>query len=246
VVRARIIATTGFGFGTLVSDFFEKAGKGILIMNSQPRLETLFGLSALTLSGLLLALSTVLRGPVSLSDPASFIRAAASPAYVSAWTFILVGGVLSLYGSFGLYSYLTYQSPSLIAFLAFVLRILGIALFLPLATFFAVNGPVIAELYQQGNQEVIAVVEANFTGIGLAVFALSGAGEIIGWVLFAVALWRDGRLPKWTVFLFLLALPLAVIPVTLATEFLGWVLLLISASMMVWKAWQESVVRAGQ
>ncbi|HEU0292253.1 MAG TPA: hypothetical protein VFR47_05930 [Anaerolineales bacterium] len=214
-------------------------------MNSQTRREIRFGLIALALSGLLLALSTLLRGPVSLTDPVSFIRNAASPIYVLAWTFILVGGVLNQYGSFGLYRYLTYQTPSLIAFVAFVLRIVGIALFLPLAAFFAVNGPVIAKLYQQGNQEVLSVVESCFTGLGLILFGLSGVGEIMGWILFAVALWRDGRLPKSTVFLFLLALPLVVIPLNLATEFLGWVLLLISTSMMAWKGWQESMTSAG-
>jgi hypothetical protein len=214
-------------------------------MNSQTRLEIRFGLIALALSGLLLALSTLLRGPVSLTDPVSFIRSADSPSYIPAWAFILIGGVLSLYGSFGLYRYLTYRNPSLIAFLAFVLRTVGIALFLPLAAFFAVNGPVIANLYQQGNQEMLAVVESSFAGPGLVLFGLSGVCEIIGWILFAVALWRDGRLPKSAVVLFLLALPLAVIPFTLATEFLGWVLLLISASMMVWKGWQEAITSAG-
>ena len=208
-------------------------------MNFQTRYEIRFGLIALALSGLLLALSTILRGPISLSDPDSFIRNADSPTYVLAWTLILIGGVLNLYGSFGLYRYLTYQTQSLIAFWAFVLRIVGIALFLPLATFFAINGPVIAKLYQQGNQEVIAVVKSNFSGLGLTLFGLSGVGEIVGWILFTVALWRDGRLPKWTVVLFLLALPLVVIPVTLSTEFLGWVLLMVSAGVMAWKAWSD-------
>ena len=212
-------------------------------MNSQTRREILFGLIALALSGLLLALSTILRGPVSLADPSSFIRTATSPTFVAAWTLTLIGGVLSLYGSFGLYRYLTYQAQSLIAFLAFVLRIMGISLFLPFASFFAVSGPVIAKLYQQGNQEVIAVVESNLTGLGLVLFGLSGVGEILGWILFGVALWRDGRLPKWTVVLFLVALPLILIPATLANEFLGWVLLAISAVVMAWKGWQEA--RAG-
>ena len=215
-------------------------------MNSQTRREIRFGLLALALSGPVLAVSTILRGPINLADAASFIQAADSPAYVPAWTLILIGGLLSLYGPFGLYRYLTYQNQSLIAFLAFVLRILGIALFLPFASFFAVNGPVIARLYQQGNQELITVVEAHFSGLGLALFGLSGLSEIIGWILFTVALWRDGRLPKWTVVLFFLALLLLVTPVTVATEFLGGLLLLISATVMARKGWQESVARAGQ
>lgn len=208
-------------------------------MNSQTQREIRFGLIALVLSAVLLALSTILRGPIDLSDPGSFIRNANSPTYVLAWTFILIGGILSLYGSFGLYRYLTYQTQSPIAFWAFMLRIVGIALFLPFAGFFAVNGPVIAKLYQQGDQEVIAVVKSNFSGLGLTLFVLSSVGEIVGWILFTVALWRDGRLPKWTVVLFLLALLFIVIPVTNATEFLGWVLLLISASMIAQKGWRD-------
>jgi hypothetical protein len=216
-------------------------------MNSQTRHEIRFGLIALALSGLLFALGIVLRGPIDLADPGSFIRAAAPPNYVPAWTIILVGGVLQLYGFFGLYCYLTYQAESLIAFLAFVLNIAGIALFVPLAAFFAVSGPAVAELYQRGNQEVIAVVEANFaSGLGLILLAVSSLAGTIVAILFAIVTWRHGRLPKWTAVLFALSLPLLAFPVTFTTELLGAVLLLISTGMMAWKGWQESVTRAGQ
>lgn len=49
--------------------------------------------------------------------------------------------MLDLYGFFGLYRYLTYKAENMIAFLAVVVRTAGIALVLPFATFFAVNGP---------------------------------------------------------------------------------------------------------
>jgi len=170
-----------------------------------------------------------------------------TPNFVPAWTIILVGGVLQLYGFFGLYRYLTFQGSSVIAFLALVLSIAGIALFLPLAAFFAVNGPVIADLYQLGNQQVIAVVEANFTSsVGLALLSVSSVAGIIGVILFAIAIWRHGRLPKWTGVLFAMSLPLLAVPVTFTTELLGAVILLISAGMMAWKGWQESVAGARQ
>ena len=108
-------------------------------------------------------------------------------------TLILAAGILQLYGFFGLYRYLTNRASTPIAFLAFVLSITGVALFLPLAAFFAINGPVIANLYQQGNQGVIAVVEANFTsGLGLAVLGVSLIAALVGVVLFAIAIWRHG------------------------------------------------------
>ena len=216
-------------------------------MNSQTRREIRFGLIALALSGLLFALGIALRGRIDLADPGSALRATVSPNYVPGWTIILVAGVLSLYGFFGLYRYLTYQASSRIAFLAFVLIILGIALLPPLATFFAVSGPVIADLYQQGNQEVIAVVEANFTSaLGLALLGVSVAAGITGVVLFAIAIWRHGRLPKWSGVLLALSLALLAIPVTFATELLGAVLQLISAGVIAWKGWQDSVSQAGQ
>ena len=216
-------------------------------MNLQTQREIRFGLIALALSGLLLTLGIPLRGPIVLADPGSFVRAAASPNYVLASTVILISVVLSLYGFFGLYRYLTYQAPSLIAFLAFVLRIGGIALVLPLFAVFAVNLPVIAKLYQQGNQEVIAVIEANFTSpLGLALLGVAGAASIIGLVLFAIAIWRDGRLPKWTGVLLALSLPLLIYPVTLATELLGAVLWLFSAGVIAWKGWQETVAGSGR
>jgi len=162
-------------------------------MNSQAKREIRFGLIALALSGLSFLLGAGLRGPVDLADPSSLVRGAASGTYVAAWTIILAGGVLQLYGFFGLYRYLTYRTSSWIAFLAFVLSTLGIALFLPLAAFLAVSGPVIANLYQQGNQGVIAVVAAQFTsGLGLALLGVEGVAYIIGAILFAIAIWRHG------------------------------------------------------
>ena len=209
-------------------------------MNSQTRWEIRSGMIALALSGLLFALGIILRGPVDLADPGSCCRAAFSPAYVPGWTIILVAALPHLYGFLGLYRYLTYRAENRIAFLAVVLVIAGIALLFPLATFFAVNVPVISDLYQQGNQEVIAVVEANFTGLGLAALAVSVAGGIIGTVLFAVAIWRDGRLPRWTAVLLGLSILLLGLPLTFPTELLGAVLLMVNAGVMAWKGWQES------
>jgi len=214
-------------------------------MNAQTRREIRSGLVALAVSGLLFTLGIILRGAVDLADPTSFIRAAASPYYIPGWTVILIGWVLQLYGFFGLYRYLTYKTESLIAFLAFVLRITGLALFLPLISFLAVNVPVIAKLCQQGNQEALTVLEANFTGLGLALFGVAGAADIIGGILFVIAMWRDGRLPKWTIALFVLSLPLLAAAVTFTTELLGAVLLLISTGMIAWKGWQESGAGTG-
>lgn len=217
-------------------------------MNIQTRREIRFGMIALALSGLLFTLGAVLRGQVDLIDLGSYvIRAALAPNYVPGWTIILVGGVLQIYGTFGLYRYLTYQAENLIAFLALVLRIGGLALASPLITFLALNAPVTAQLYQQGNQEVLAVVNANFTSpLGLALLSVGAGAATIGVILFAIAIWRDGRLPKWTAVLFVLGVLLQPFASIFMIELLGLVLVLISTGMMAWKGWQESAVGAGQ
>ncbi|HJS18050.1 MAG TPA: hypothetical protein VJ785_04850 [Anaerolineales bacterium] len=214
-------------------------------MNTQARWEIRSGMIALVGSSLLFVLGILLRGPIpSVAIPASFSLAAASANYVAGWTVILVGFVLQLYGYFGLYRYLTYRAQNVIALLAFVLRIVGLAFFMPLASFLAVNVPVIARLYQQGIQDALTVWEANSTSSGLALMAVTSIAAIIGAILFMIAIWRDGRLPKWTVVLMALSQPLLV-GFTFTTELLGAVLLLISTAMIAWKGWQESAAGTG-
>jgi hypothetical protein len=58
----------------------------------------------------------------------------------------------------------------------------------------------------------------------------------VGAILFGVAIWRDGRAPRWTGVIFALSVALLAVPIALATELLGAMLLLISASVMWWHA----------
>jgi hypothetical protein len=212
-------------------------------VNTQPRYEIRLGLIALALSGLLWTLNIGLRGgPFDLADPGACCRAALSPSYMPTSTLGLFAVLLNLYGFLGLYRYLTYRAENRIALLAVVLTVAGLALFLPVTTFYVVNVPLIADLYQQGHQAVIAVVESNFVDLGLVVLGVSSVGGIGGAILFGVAIWRDGRLPKWTGVLFALSIAGGLaFPVSLATELLGAVLLMISAGVIARKGWQESV-----
>ena len=215
-------------------------------MNSQTRREIRFGLVALALSGLLLTLGIPLRGPIAITNPDAMIRSAGLPGFLPGWILLVLGGVFQAYGTFGLYRYLTYQSESRIAFLAFVLRIAAISLAFPLTNFFALSMPLIADLYRQGNHAVISLVQSNLTsGLGLILLGIGGLTGLPGTILFAIAIWKDPRLPKWTGIVYGLSPFGLAIPTTTATEWLGAVLLLISSSVIAWIGWQESRARAG-
>ena len=216
-------------------------------MNSQTCREIRFGLVALALAGLLFTLSIVIRGPLD-RDTAALMSAALSSNFVPGAVIGLIGGVIQIYGLFGLYRYLTYQRESLIAFLAVMVSPLGIVLVLPLVTFLSVNVPVIAELYQQGNQEVIAVVESSFSGLGLAVLGVHSLCGLAGAFLFAAAIWRDGRLPRWISILYALSGIMLSLsgPGLFVTELLGALVFLMSAGVIAWYGWHESAPGAVQ
>lgn len=218
-------------------------------MNTQTRREIRFSLSALVLTGLLYVASIVVRGPLD-PDPAALMQAVLSPNFVPGVIIGLIGGVLNVYGVFGLYRYLTLRDKGLIPFLAIVLSPLGLMVFvLPFVTFLAVNVPVIAALYQQGNQEVLAVFEATFSNpLSLGLLSVTSVTGLIGTLLFAVAIWRDSTLPKWVAVVWAVKGILLIVsgPGMFTTELLGAVLLLITASVIAWKGWQESAIRAGQ
>jgi len=214
-------------------------------MNSQTRRDIRFGLISLALSGLLMTLAAVVRGPMSGLTGEFLLRDAASPNWGPAWAIGVVGSVLQVYGFLGLYRYLTYRAENRLAFLAAVLSATAMALFIGPASFIAFYSPVVGNLYLQGNEAMIAVWNARLAStLGSALFGVMGVGYIFGPILFAVAIWRDGRLPKWTGIFLALSSALTAYPVFFPAEVLGMVLLLISSSVMAWKGWRESAPEA--
>lgn len=72
--------------------------------------------------------------------------------------------------------------------------------------------------------------------------ATSSVAGTVGAILFGIAIWRDGRSPRLTGVIFALSVALLAVPIAFATELLGAMLLLISASVMWWNARQRSAV----
>lgn len=214
-----------------------------MAISTQTRREIRSGLITLALTGPLFTLGIILRGAIDISDTTSLIREALSPGFTTGWALIVFGFVLQLYGFFGLYRYLTTQTESLIALWGFALRVVGGALGVPVFMFLAINGPEMARRQHQGDPDAIIVLERFFTsGLGVTVSGLASTAAVVGFILFVIAMWRDGRLPRWTVIVFTVSLPLLAIAVTFVTELLGGILWLISTAVIAWKGWQESAV----
>ena len=210
-------------------------------MNSQTRRDIRFGLISLALSGLMMTLAAVVRGPLSGLTTEFLLRDATAPTWAPAWALGVVGSVFQMYGFLGLYRYLTYRADNRLAFWAALLSATAMALFIGPASFMAFYSPVVGNLYVQGNEAMIAVWNARLAStIGMAVFGVMGVGYLFGPILFAIAIWRDGRLPKWTGVLVALSSALTAYPVFFWAEVLGMVALLISASVIAWKGWQET------
>jgi hypothetical protein len=220
--------------------------RGDLPMDKQTRREIRFGMIALILTGVLYTLSVLIRGPLD-RDAAVLMRAVLSPNFVPGVVIGLFGGVFNIFGNiFGLYRYLTLRDKGLIPFLAMVLSPLALMMFvLPFVTFLAVNVPVIATLYRQGNQTVLAVFQATFTNsFSLELLSVTSAAGLIGTLLFAVAIWRDNALPKWVAVVWAVKGILLIVsgPGMFATELLGTVLALVCGCVLAWKGWQESMI----
>jgi len=211
--------------------------------SNQTRREVRSGLVVLALTGPLFTVGIILRGAIDISDTSSLIREALSPGYTTGWILIVVGFVLQLYGFFGLYRYLTTKTESVMALWGFALRTVGGALGVPAFMFLAINGPEIARQQQRANPDAIIVLERFFNGgLGVAALGFASTAAVVGFILFVIVMWRDGRLPKWAVVTFALSLPFLAIAVTFVTELLGGILWLISTAVIAWTGWQESAV----
>lgn len=79
-----------------------------------------------------------------------------------------------------------------------VLSIVGIALILTGVGIYAYAVPALSQSYLNGNPESIRILDTIFAGpfgtIATLVFLLYSAG----FILFGVAIWRSGALPRWS------------------------------------------------
>jgi hypothetical protein len=157
------------------------------------------GILALPVSGVLTLVGLIGRYdmPSPRLDPKAAAQAASTTGYVVSQ---VVGNVLGLtlliFGVLALTVYLAENHVERVALAAMILSIAGIA---PIISAMGVTTyalPVLGRAYSSGQLDAMQIVSTIFsnplTGIFLATFLLYAAG----FILFGVAIWRSGVLPK--------------------------------------------------
>ena len=161
---------------------------------------------ALILAGLTLLPQGILTRAVP-SDPArnlEFATGANSVEYRLASALTAVSLALFVLGVFALYGYLSTTRREGLAFAALVVTVGFLVLFLPITGFAFFVVPAIGSLIEQGNPEMLAAMDQTFKEPFLPIQFLSGITWNIGSILMGLAIWRSGRMWKWSGLLFLL------------------------------------------
>jgi hypothetical protein len=158
-----------------------------------------FGILTLPLSGLLTLVGLIGRYsvPNPHDDPKAAVQAAGSTTYFISQ---LVGNVLGLtlliFGLLALTAYLANTRSRGLALAGMVLSIAGIAVGLSGLGVTTYALPEISRAYLSGQQDVLVIVAAIYGGVVRELFVPVVLLYTAGFILFGVAIWRCGVLPK--------------------------------------------------
>ncbi len=144
----------------------------------------------------------------------------------------LLGNALALtlliFGVMALYTYLANSGVKTMALGAMVLSIFGIAFQLIGLGVFAFAIPALSRSFLEGNQESIIISDYIFEGPFRIVVTLALLLYLAGFILWGVAIWRSGVLPKWAGVLVAAHAPLLIFgPVSVVGPLVGALLALV-------------------
>jgi hypothetical protein len=135
---------------------------------------------------------------------------------------------LLIFGVIALYAYLANSSVRAMALGAMVLSIFGIALQLIGLGVFAFAIPALSQSFLEGHSESINILDYIFEGPLRIITTLALLLYLAGFILWGVAIWRSGVLPKWAGVLVAAHAPLLIFgPVSVAGPVVGGVLALV-------------------
>jgi hypothetical protein len=107
-------------------------------------------------------------------------------------------------GLFALYAYLSRTSAERLAFVGLVVTVGFLVLFLPVTGFAAYVVPAIGVLAEQGQTEMLEVMDQTFQEPFVLIPFLAGILWNVGVLLLGIAMWRSGGLWRWSGGLFIL------------------------------------------
>jgi hypothetical protein len=166
----------------------------------------LFCLLTLPLSGILALVALVLRKFVGMpiGDLAAWAGVVSSKSYLIAQYLYILAYVLPFLGFWALYMVLMQHNSEKLAFWGLAGTLLGTGLPLTTLGVFAYASPALGRLYLQGDTHLPQVITEIAMGSSM-VMGLPGAiFYVSGCLLFGVAIWRSGTIPRWSGVLFTL------------------------------------------
>ena len=123
----------------------------------------------------------------------------------------IVSLIVLMFGFQALQTFLERDSVDRWAFAGMVTSLISVGLFLSFIGIFAFAAPVAGRLYLNGQVQAVGVIsEATGTSnpTALAFGGVSVLSSILGAILFSVAIWRSGKLPKWSAVAYAISAPL--------------------------------------
>jgi hypothetical protein len=144
--------------------------------------------------GLSLLLVPVAFGIITTASDAQTLT---SGLYLLRQVLLLSSFILLIFGSLGLYASLANSRMARLAFAGMILCVVGSSLFLPFFGIFTFAAPVIGQLSLQGHRDALNVLSTITASPGAISLAVASLLLTLGDILFAIAIWRSGTLPKW-------------------------------------------------
>lgn len=198
------------------------------------------GALALPLYGLLTLWTTFTHQPDPNTDFEAYAR------YVSTTNYLvdhllgsILGTTLGIFGAVALGAYLAGSRVGRSALLAMVLNVAGSCLILTIFGMSTFATPAVGRAYLAGQQN-IAEVNQDIIGVPLVMTALvGGVLYSVATILFGVAIWRSGALPRWAGALyaptgFLISILGLMIG---ASQTLGSLLIVAGGGWIAWSIW---------
>jgi hypothetical protein len=159
----------------------------------------------------------------------------------------ILGTILAIFGVIALAAYLASTRVGHLALLAMVISVAGHCLILTIFGFSTIISPVIGRLYMEGQPGAMEVNEAIFSSPAFGFLVVPGLlFYVVGAILFGVAIWRSGTLPKGAGVLYAPTGLLIAAGVQIgAAQTLGSALLMVAGGWIAWSLMRQPSSQLG-